>query len=195
MLKKEIIWRDILYHATEKNIFFFQQKEIAQKFHFSLSTVFNALKTPRKIKAVEITGRGFKVVNPEKLLYLWSTERKLEKDIIYKTFANCQIEKIEGMMPNNIIWGTFSAYKYKFNAAPSDYGKVYVYSSSKQQVEKRFPRLKGQANLFVIKADQYLKNYGGTTPLAQIFVDIWNMSDWYGKEFLEKLKGKMGLQQ
>lgn len=179
--------------ALEKKIFFFQQKEIAQKFNFSLSTVFNALKTPREIKAVEITGRGFKLLNAEKLLYLWGTERKLERDIMYKTFANDKIEKIEGMMPNDIIWGAFSAYKYKFGSIPSDYGKVYIYSDNLEEIEKRFPKLKGQANLFVVKTDQYLKNYRGAMPLAQIFVDIWNMSDWYGKEFLNKLKEKMGL--
>lgn len=193
MLKKEIIWRDILYEALEKKILFFQQKKIAQKFNFSLSTVFNALKTPREIKAVEINGRGFKLINAEKLLYLWGTERKLEKDIIYKTFANYPIEKMEGIMPNNITWGAFSAYKYKFGSAPSDYGKVYIYSDNAEEIKKRFPQIKGQANLFVVKTDQYLKNYGSAMPLAQIFVDIWNMSDWYGKEFLNKLKEKMGL--
>lgn len=65
MLKKEIIWREILYQATEKNIYLFQQKEIAEKFNFSLSTVFNALKIPRQIKALEISGRGFKLINIE----------------------------------------------------------------------------------------------------------------------------------
>ncbi|MFH1192256.1 MAG: hypothetical protein V1655_02155 [bacterium] len=191
MLKKEIIWRHILYEAIEKNIFLFQQKELAEKFNFSLSTVFNALKIPREIKAVEISGRGFKLKNTEKLLYLWGTQRKLEKDIIYKTFVNEPIEKIEGMMPDDIIWGGFSAYKYKFGAVPSDYGKIYVYSENKEKIEKRFPLLKGVANLFIIKSDAYLKEYGTIAPIAQIFVDIWNTSDWYGKEFLDKLKEKM----
>lgn len=193
MLKKEIIWREILYQATEKNIYLFQQKEIAEKFNFSLSTVFNALKIPRQIKALEISGRGFKLINIEKLLYLWGTQRKLDKDVIYKTFVNDKIEKIEGAMPDGIIWGAYSAYKYKFNSAPSDYGKVCVYSSDPDSVKNRFPLIKGPANLYVLKSDPYLKAYGNSAPLPQIFVEIWNMSDWYGKEFLEKLKEKMNI--
>jgi len=39
MLKKEIIWREILFQAIEKNVFNFQQKELAEKFNYSLSTV------------------------------------------------------------------------------------------------------------------------------------------------------------
>jgi len=56
--------------------------------------------------------------------------------------------------------------------------------------------LKKTANLFILKPDPYLKNYQ-RIPTAQIFVDLWNLSDWYAKDFsdalLLKIKEKIGL--
>lgn len=191
MFKKELIWREIFYQAIEKQIFNFQQIKLAEKFGYSLSTVFNALKTPREIKAIEVSGKGFKITNIEKLLYLWGTQRKLSKDVIYKTFVGEPIAKIEANMPADIIWAAFSAYKYKFSSVPADYDKVYIYGGDIEELKKRFPEKKGPANLFVLKQDNYLKNYGPTGTLAQIFVDIWNNEDWYAQEFLNKLKEKI----
>lgn len=191
MFKKEIIWREILYQAIEKQIFNFQQIKLAEKFGYSLSTVFNALKTPREIKAIEVSGKGFKITSVEKMLYLWGTQRKLNKDVIYKTFTSEPVAKIESAMPAEIIWGAFSAYKYKFGSTPADYGKVYVYADDINEIKKRFPEKKGPANLFVLKKDNYLKNYGQIGTLAQMFVDIWNSEDWYAQEFLKKLKEKI----
>lgn len=193
MFKKEIIWREILYQAIEKQIFNFQQIKLAEKFGYSLSTVFNALKTPREIKAIEVSGKGFKITNIEKLLYLWGTQRKLNKDIIYKTFVSEPVAKIEANMPAEIIWGAFSAYKYKYSLTPADYGKVYVYANDINEIKKRFPEKKGPANLFVLRQDNYLKNCGQTGTLAQIFVDIWNSEDWYAQEFIKKLKEKISV--
>jgi len=56
MTKKEIIWREILFQATrkgKKKKIRFTRKEIAQKYGFSLSAVFNALKPLRRADIVE----------------------------------------------------------------------------------------------------------------------------------------------
>ena len=60
MTKKEIIWREILFQAIENKKIEFTQKELAQKYGFSLSTVFNALKIPRSVSAIE-GKRGLKI--------------------------------------------------------------------------------------------------------------------------------------
>ncbi len=195
MFKKEIIWREILFQAIEKNKYSFQQKELAKRFGFSLSTIFNALKKPREIKAIKVGGRGFDLVNTEKLLYLWATERRLEKDIIYHTFVPESPSQIEQKIPDKIIWGLFSAYQYRFKNSPSDYDKVYIYANRQQllEIKKRFPWKKGPENLFVLQSDKFLKNYGYSGTLAQIFVDIWNTNYWYAQEFLQRLKDKMNL--
>ena len=161
MLKKEIVWREILFQAIENKKFEFTQKELAQKYGFSLSTVFNALKIPRGANAVE-GKRGFKIRDIEKFLYLWATFRKIKKDIIYQTAVKKGVFEIEGEMPPNVIFGTFSAFLKKYKVVPADYDKVYVYSKEDeiQEIKNRFPSQPGYQNLIVLKADPWLKKFG-----------------------------------
>lgn len=195
MFKKELIWREILFQAIERKKFEFTQKELAENFGFSLSTVFNALKTPRDSGAVKVTGRNFSVVDAEKFLYIWATQRNLEKEIIYQTYVPENVSKTEGMMPDGIIFGGPSAYVLKYKDAPADYAKVYIYADEEklEEIGKRFPKAKGEPNLFVLKSDSLLLKFGNITPDIQTFVDLWNMKDWYAKDFLNALKNKLFL--
>ncbi|PIR71758.1 MAG: hypothetical protein COX89_00775 [Candidatus Nealsonbacteria bacterium CG_4_10_14_0_2_um_filter_37_10] len=192
MLKKEIVWREILFQAIENKKFEFTQKELAQKYGFSLSTVFNALKIPRGANAVE-GKRGFKIRDIEKFLYLWATFRKIKKDIIYQTAVKKGVFDIEGEMPPAVIFGAYSAFLRKYKEAPADYDKVYVYIEKKnlEEIKKRFPPQKGYQNLIVLKTDPWLKNFGQLTPDCQTFVDLWNLPEWYAKDFLNALKDKI----
>jgi len=193
MLKKEIIWREILYQTIEKKKNKFQQKKLAKKFKFSLSTVNNALKIPRKSGIVKVTGRFFILENPEKMLYLWATFRNLKKETIYQTKVEKSPKEIESLMPPNVIYGGYSAYLERFKEAPADYDKVFVYSEEKslKKIEKRFPKRKGLSNLIVLKADKFLKQYGKITTVGQTFVDIWNLTEWYSQDFYKDFKEKI----
>jgi len=193
MNKKETIWREILYQNIEKNTEEFTQKDLAQKFSISLSTVFNALKNPRQLKIINVTGRNFQIINKEKFLYLWATYRNLKKDIIYQTAIDLPVKKIEALMPPKIIYGLYTAYNQRFDDQPADYDKVYIYSTEKEleEIKKRFPVKKSYSNLIVLKADKFLHNYGETTPLCQTFVDLWNVEEWYAQDFLNALKNKI----
>jgi len=192
MTKKEVIWREILFQATENKKIEFTQKELAQKYGFSLSTVFNALKIPRQANAVE-GKRGFKIRDIEKFLYLWATFRKIKKDIIYQTAVRKGIFEIEGEMPPQVIFGTYSAFLKKYKEAPADYDKAYIYIEEENldEIKKRFPPQKGYQNLIVLRADPWLKNFGKLTPNCQTFVDLWNLPEWYAKDFLNTLKNKI----
>ena len=193
MTKKEIIWREILFQAMENKKTEFTQKELAQKYGFSLSTVFNALNFPRNSGIIEVRGRGFKVQDVEKFLYLWATFRKLKKEIIYQTNVSKSVQTIEGEMPPNVIFGAFSAFVKKYKEAPADYDKVYVYIKQEnlEKVKNRFPSKKGYLNLIVLRADPWLKNFGNITPNCQTFVDLWNLPEWYAKDYLVALKDKL----
>jgi len=193
MTKKELIWREILFQAIEKKNFNFTQKRLAKKFGFSLSTVFNALKIPRDSGAIKVTGRDFSVIDAEKFLYIWATQRNIKKEIIYETYVAESVPKIEGLMPVNVIFGGFSAYVMKYKDAPADYGKVYIYvdENKLEKIKKRFPKTNGEANLFVLKSDSELLKFGNITPNVQTFVDLWNIKDWYAKDFLIALKNKI----
>jgi len=191
MTKKEVIWREILFQAIENKKFEFTQKELAQKYGFSLSTVFNALKIPRSAGIIE-GKRGFKIRDIEKFLYLWATFRKIKKDIIYQTAVKKGVIAIEGEMPPEVIFGAYSAFLKKYREAPADYDKVYVYIKEEkvEEIKKRFPSQKGYQNLIVLKADPWLKNFGQLTPDCQTFADLWNLPEWYAKDFLNALKEK-----
>ncbi|MBU4331590.1 hypothetical protein KKD19_07070 [Patescibacteria group bacterium] len=195
MTKKEILWREILHQAIDNKKIEFTQKDLSEKFRISLSTVFNALKVPRQSGAVKVTGRNFLIQDKEKFLYFWATQRNLTKEIIYSTNVAKNPNEIEGLMPQAIIFGAYSAYAKKYRESPADYDKVYIYADPSQlaEVKKRFPQEKGQKNLFVLKADACLKDFGENTPDVQTFADLWNLSDWYAKDFLKCLKEKMNL--
>lgn len=193
MSKKETIWRYILCELLKDRSRHFTQKEIATRFRFSLSTVFNALSIPRKSGAIEVMGKFFRVRDIEKLLLIWATARNIQKDIIYKTHVDLPPREIEGGMPPSVIFGFFSAYRLKYQDPPADYDTVYVYSEHAEDISKRFPPKKGFPNLFVLKPDPALLTFGTITPDPQTFVDLWNVSSWYAKDFLDALKLKMNL--
>lgn len=190
MTKKEIIWREILYQALERRVFRFTQADLAKKFGFSVSTVFNALKVPRQSGAIKVTGRFFEVADKEKFLTIWATFRNLAKEIIYQTYVALPVSKIVGQLPSTAVLGGYVYYQQKFNEAPADFDKVHLYARDLAEIKKRFPFVKGTANLIVFKTDDYLKFYQ-QLPLAQLFVDLWNFKDWQAKDFLEALKKKI----
>lgn len=191
MTKKEIIWRYILYEAFNKSAKIFTQKELASRFFVSTSTVFNALKIPRKLGAIEVTGRFFKMRDPEKLLLIWATQRNLRQDIIYSTYVDMPVQAVEGSMPPDAIFGAFSAYRFAYHDAPADYSAVYVYSDNLEEIKKRFPKQKGHSNLFILKPDRHLSLFGKTTPDVQTYADLWNINEWYAKDYLNALRSKL----
>lgn len=192
MFKKETIWREILFQATAKNQIRFTQKNLAKKFGFSLSTVFNALRVPRDCGAIKVSGRDFTIIDIEKFLNIWATFRQLKKEIIYQTHSDLSARDIEGQVPPGAIYAAFSAYKKKYHQSPADYDKVYLYAGQKQlkEIKKRFSPKKGYQNLIILQADSYLADFGSITPDVQTYVDLWNLSEWYAKDFLDALKEK-----
>lgn len=197
MTKKEILWRFLVIQAITYKKLQFQQKELAEKFGISLSTVNNALKAPRELGIIKVTGRYFLIQDSEKFLYLWATNRKLSGDIIYSTHVEGNVREIEAKMPGDVIFTAYSGYEKFFGEPPADYDKVYVYSnfSILPELKKRFPERKGYNNLFILKSDLHLeeKSPKKIVPVEQLFVDIWNLTDWYAKDFLKALKEKLFL--
>ncbi len=197
MTKKEVIWRFLLNEALVNKNYKFTQKELAQKFSFSLSTINNALRVPRDVGAAKVTGRYFMIEDKEKLLNLWATVRGLQNDVIYSTRVEAPVKTIEGQMPANVLFSAYTGFSQLFNQAPADYDKVYVYADASvlAELKKRFPPAKGYVNLIVLKSDQWLENLSsrGIVPSAQMFVDLWNLRDWYAREFLLALRDKLGL--
>ena len=160
MKKIEIIWREILFSGLEEGERRFEQKKLALKFGFSTSTVFQALKMPRQMGAVRVTGRFFILEDPEKLLYYWASVRNLEKDILTSFRVGETVLSTEGKMPSEVIFGAYSSARMVLETPPADYDKIYVYSNKPDEIKERFLVQKRNPNLFVLKRDEFLVNYG-----------------------------------
>ncbi len=192
MKNNEIIWREILTQFLTKKTTQFTQKELAEKYGFSFSTVFNALKPLRSLGAVDVGGRNFRIMDYEKILTYWATHRQLDKEVIYQTYIAGGSAEIEAQMTPDVTFAAYSAWKLRYGNPPADYDKVYVYARDNRALMQRFPLVEdGQANLIVWQADPFLKQYGNTVPLAQLFVDFWNLPEWYAKDYLKAVKEKL----
>lgn len=190
MRKSELVYREILRRMMEAKNSGLTQLGLAVALGISLSTVNNALKPLRKMGAVLVKRRSLEVVNARKILYYWASVRNLEKDVIYMTRADMAIPEIEKQMIPAAVFAAYTIYKFRFNDAPADYSEVYVYCSEEdvKEVIKRFPQSKSlNPNLFVIKKDFA----DSQMPLAHIFVDLWNMKEWYARDFLKALEEKL----
>ncbi len=184
MKKIELVYYEILINF-EQGRKVLTQSDIAKALNISLSTVNHALSPLKRMGAIRVKKNGFDIVNAKKILFLWASIRNLEKDIIYKTRSDQGITNIEKNMPPDIIYGSYSAYKFLFRNIPADYSEVYVYSNNLEEIKKRFPERKDIPNIFVLK-----KNIEKMS-MALLFADVWNMKEWYAKEFLQALEEKI----
>jgi len=189
MKRIEEVYREILYQSMEKNNNTLTQSQLAKALDLSLSIVNLALKPLKDMNAIKINRRNLNIVDKKKILYYWASIRNLEKDIIYKTRVEKPVRKIESEMPSDIIYAAYSAYKFKFKDVPADYSEVYVYSSDLKEIEKRFPKNNKTPNLFILKKDNNLKRM----TKANIFIDLWNLKEWYAKDFLNEMEEENGI--
>lgn len=187
----ETVYREIMYQAIEKKRYALTQLELSKNLKISTSVVNYALGPLKSIGAISVMPRGFRITDAEKILYHWANVRRLEKDVVYSARAELPVSEIEKNMPQDVVFAAYSAYKFSFNSVPADYSEVYVYSGDVAEIKKRVPPSKRPPNLFVLKPDKNLKRYGGTATIGQMFVDLWNLKEWYAKDFLDALKSRI----
>lgn len=189
MFKSETVYREIMEMSDAR----LTQLGLSKRLDLSISTVNNALKPLVAMGAVKILQRGLRVTDREKLLFYWASVRNLEKDVVYSTRSDKPPSEIEKGMPASVIYTAYSAYKFKFGSVPADYSEVYVYSENMEDIRKRFPQQQGPGNLFVLKTDDRLAvlSKDNIAPLSQVFVDLWNIREWYAKEYVKELGARL----
>lgn len=191
MNKVEFVFREILFQAIEEKNRTLTQKELSNCLHVSLSTVNLALKPLKRINAVKVNPMNFKIVNPKKILLYWASARDLSGNLIYKTRSDLPVSEIEKRMPTGIVFSAYSAFKFRFKETPADYSEIYVYANDLEEIKKRFPLKEGNENLFVLQADESMQRYGNITCIAQTFVDLWNLPEWYSSDFIKAMEEKL----
>lgn len=194
MKKIETIWHEILQAALHKGIFKHTQQEIAEKLGFSLSTVNHALKVPTQIGATRKESKFFVLEDFKKLLYYWSSVRNLARDVMYTTYVDVPVLEIEGRAIPGSVYAGYSAARHILGEPPADYDAVYFYLTPAQlvQFQERFPvNQKTAPNVFVLRRPEKFAFTPEGTTLVQSFVDVWNLKDWYAKDFLHALEAKI----
>lgn len=189
-MRIENVYREILYKLLDlRKKEMFSQKSLSGKCRLSISTVNYALKPLEEMNTIDKKRFGFIVTDPKKILLYWASIRKLSKDIVYQTFLNEKVDKIESLVPSKSIFTAYSGFKLRFKKIPSEYSEVIVYGD-KEDFEERFGKenKKMKPNLIVLNMDEHLLNFK-IAPIAQLFVDLWNLNTWYAKEFVTKLEG------
>ncbi len=186
MKKTELVYRELLYQAVEQQNRSLTQLGLARSLGLSLNTIHQALRPLREMGAVRVRQRSLSVTSVRKVLLYWASVRRLDRDIIYQTRVQAQPAEIEKRMPPAVVFAAYSAYKFRFHSTPADYSEVYVYSADLPELKKRFPPAGGPPNLFILKP-------AGDVTLAQLFVDLWNLKEWYAKAFLDEMEKTYGL--
>ena len=195
MKMKDYVYMFISTEYYTKKRTEFTQKEIADTLDLSLSTVNNAIKPLVRMHAIKVRRRGFDLRDFEKLMVYWATVRNIDRDIVYSTFCPSEPLKIEGSLPSCVLFTGYSGYRILFDIAPADYSEIYVYSDDRcmKEIQNRFPKRKGPSNLFVFRCDERLNSFktNGCVPLPLIFVDVWNLPEWYAIDFLKEIRKKL----
>jgi len=192
MKKIELVYMEILFQCIEKKNRRLTQSWLSKVLEISLSTVSHGLKPLKNMGAIEVKKRSLVVIDPKKVLYYWASQRNIEKDILYCTRVDASVRQIESQMPAGVVFGAYSAFKLKRKTVPADYSEVYVYGSQ-EEIQERFPAVEKTPNLFVLKKEKIMERYGAVAPWGLVFVDLWNLREWYAKEFLTDLGDLNGI--
>jgi len=163
------------------------QAEAAKALGVSLSTVNGLVKKLERMGAVNIGQRSLKVVDAEKILLYLANVRTISEDVIYKTRVGGSVSEIEKAMPPGVLFTAYSAYKFRYNEVPADYSEVYVYADEEvlAELRRRFPPRGGPPNLFVLRKEFDKVND------ALLFADLWNLREWYAKDYVRGLRGRI----
>ncbi len=191
MKKKELVYREILTSGQGR----ITQLGISKNLGISISTVNNAIKPLVRMGAIQILPRGLKLTDREKIIIHWANERNLDNDLIYKTRHESPVDKIESAMPSGAIFTAYSGYKFRYKDAPADYSEVYIYADGRdlEEIKARFAENNKTPNIFVLRLDRRLVKLSkdGIAPDSQLFVDLWNLKEWYAKDFVTALRERL----
>jgi hypothetical protein len=196
MKKKELVCLKILNDFVEKQKNSFTQLELSKDMGLSLSVINSAVRKLDEIGAVKILGRSFKVVDLKKALYFLASVRNLSKDILFQTRVETSVRELERVMPAGVVFTGYSGFKFKYNDVPADYSEIYVYADESEldEIKKRIIKdfkIKAQnPNLFVIKKDLLVEKSKKISDIT-LFVDLWNMKEWYAHDFIKELENKL----
>jgi hypothetical protein len=193
MRKNARVLREILYRVYDRGEYFMSQKDVAEACGVSLDTVHRVVSRLSSFRGVEKRPFGFRVVDPRKCLQYWAATRNLPADLLYATYSPDSPAEIERDMPEDTVYTAFSAFTKRFGGSPIGYEEVYVYARV-DEVRRRYPESRAlRTNLYVLRPDPHLLRLspGGIPPLAQIYVDLWQIGGSTADRYLLELDRRL----
>ncbi len=165
----------------------FKQKELAKEIGISIGLVNSIVKKLYEMGAIEIKRFSFIVLDVKKILLYACIKRNLSKDAIDSFYVDLPVKKIECLMPNKVVFTAYTAYRLYFNESPANYSEIYIYADQQtlQEIKSRFNVENKKPNVFILKKEFEMKN---KVSLPLLYIDLWNLKEWYAKEFLNALE-------
>lgn len=194
MKKEERILREILIGVKENKEIFFQ-KNLSKDCNVSIGLVNKVIKRLELQSSLQKKGKGFSVIDPNKILLYWATRRQIQKEINERYYIKASVETIEKTLPGCVIFTAFSAWRLLKGRVPADYREVYVFvpKNHEKMVKlwlKENKPSKGPENLFIIYTDdEHLikTSKENVAPIPQIFVDLYSIGGISSKYFLRDI--------
>ena len=186
-MKKSEIFLIKLLEKCFKGAREFKQKDLSRELNISIGLINSTVKKLSEIGAVEIKRFSFNIIDLKKILLYSCVKRNISKDIIDSFYVDLPVKKIESLMPAEAVFTAYTAYRLYFNEAPANYGEVYAYIDKKRlsEIRKRFKTENKKPNVFILRLDFSMKN---KVLLPLLYIDLWNLKEWYAKEFLNSLE-------
>jgi hypothetical protein len=191
LTKTEIVWRHLLVGALDEERRRSSISQLSLELGLAASTIHKALERPRSIGVIRGSASGLRVLDPKRLLLLWAATRDLAGDVVYATRVRKSAAEIEDRLPPSAIPTAFTAFvRHEGRNVVADYDQVVVYGSG-PELRRRFPPVRGEANLLVLELDPLLPRYGSVAPRCQAFVDLFNLPGWQAQRFLGALQQEL----
>ncbi len=185
--RTEIVWRHLLVAALDRGDRRSSLTQLRAELDMPVSTIHKALERPRAIGAVRGSASGLRVLDPKRLQLMWAGLRDLRRDIVYATRVPMEVSEIEARLPGSAIPTAYTAFvRHEGRNLVADYEQVVVYADW-NEVRRRFPLRRSQANLLVLEPDPLLSRYGRIAPRCQVYADLFNLPTWQAQRFLEAL--------
>jgi hypothetical protein len=197
LTRTEQVWRHLLAGVYEHD-----QRQwpsitmLAHDLDLPISTTHRALLRPGEIGAVDVSRAGGVVVrDPGKLLILWAAARQFHRDIAVRFHVPAPAGEVEAAAtsPTTVLGGFGAVVAHKHGNRIADYTTVIFYGDPELTLDQcdqpRWPW--GATEVLVVNPDPLLARYGRVTPLAQAWVDLFNLGGWQADRFVHHLADEM----
>jgi hypothetical protein len=179
-MKTERIYRELLLSSLS-GVSRIKQEEVTKRCQVSLGLVNKTVKKLEEARAVEATRQGVRMLSPSRVLNLWATERRLERDVV-SAFRLDPLEE-EWKLPRTATLTAFSAWCKISRRRPAEYSRLYFYIWDRDEFEqwlgfRKAKIRKTNSNMFVLQVDDphlFLVSKNGVAPVPQIYVDIYSI--------------------